>query len=147
MCFSFFQSNLVINPETNYLFQWRIRGIPSDERVKSEIITKVVLSPTATVEYNVVVLTLGEKAHCHVTLLDARGRPVVTNDGCSGTLVVPKPNLWWPVGMHTAPGYLYTLKARTHHFILRPVESTSLHAAIDEVASKALFLLKHEISW
>ncbi|PBC27457.1 Beta-glucuronidase [Apis cerana cerana] len=47
-----------------------------------------------------------------VSLLDAKDNLAVQEPtyGFSGTLKVPFPNLWWPRGMNSNPGYLYTLK-------------------------------------
>ncbi|XP_017753618.1 PREDICTED: beta-glucuronidase [Eufriesea mexicana] len=49
---------------------------------------------------------------CRVTLTDAEDILAVKEPvyGFSGTLHVPYPNLWWPRGMSSEPGYLYTLK-------------------------------------
>ncbi|XP_017885419.1 beta-glucuronidase isoform X2 [Ceratina calcarata] len=49
---------------------------------------------------------------CKVNLLDAEDGLAVKEPvyGISGTLKVPSPNLWWPIGMHSKQGYLYTLE-------------------------------------
>ncbi|XP_003706264.2 beta-glucuronidase isoform X1 [Megachile rotundata] len=49
---------------------------------------------------------------CRVSLLDAEGILAVNEPiyGFSGTLKVPNAKLWWPRGMSTDPGYLYTLE-------------------------------------
>lgn len=49
---------------------------------------------------------------CRVRLLDAEDGLALKEPvyGISGTLKVPSPNLWWPTGMHSKPGYLYTME-------------------------------------
>ncbi|XP_076244565.1 beta-glucuronidase [Calliopsis andreniformis] len=49
---------------------------------------------------------------CKVTLLEAEDTLATKEPvyGFSGTLVVPQAKLWWPRGMSTNPGYLYTLE-------------------------------------
>ncbi|CAK9796112.1 Gusb [Anthophora quadrimaculata] len=49
---------------------------------------------------------------CRVSLLDADDNLAIKDPvyRFSGTLKVPFPNLWWPRGMNSNPGYLYTLE-------------------------------------
>lgn len=49
---------------------------------------------------------------CRVTLLDAEDTLAIKEPvyGLSGTLRVPLARLWWPRGMNSKPGYLYTLE-------------------------------------
>lgn len=67
----------------------------------------------AVVDFKIQVANAGWAAmtKCKVTLLDDRGREFGSSTGaCNGSLVVHRPKLWWPVGMHSEPGYLYTAK-------------------------------------
>ncbi|KOC64606.1 Beta-glucuronidase [Habropoda laboriosa] len=49
---------------------------------------------------------------CRVSLLDAEDKLAIREPvyRFSDTLKVPYPNLWWPRGMNSNPGYLYTLE-------------------------------------
>ncbi|XP_078040430.1 beta-glucuronidase [Augochlora pura] len=49
---------------------------------------------------------------CRVSLLDAEDTPAIREPvyGFSGTLRVPFARLWWPRGMSSNPGYMYTLE-------------------------------------
>ncbi|XP_015182643.1 PREDICTED: beta-glucuronidase-like [Polistes dominula] len=52
---------------------------------------------------------------CTVTLHDAEEKVAIKDPGnthLSGILKVPKAKLWWPRGMDSSPGYLYTLEVR-----------------------------------
>ncbi|XP_046834225.1 beta-glucuronidase [Vespa crabro] len=60
-------------------------------------------------------LNQGEIPICTVTLHDSEENLVIKetdNTYLSGTLKVPKAKLWWPRGMNSTPGYLYTLEVR-----------------------------------
>lgn len=54
----------------------------------------------------------GEIPICTVTLYDAEQTLAIKEpvDGLSGTLKVPFVRPWWPRGMDSKPGYLYTLE-------------------------------------
>lgn len=54
----------------------------------------------------------GEIPTCRVTLYDAEQVLAIkeTVYGLSGTVKVPFVRLWWPRGMDSKPGYLYTLE-------------------------------------
>lgn len=69
-------------------------------------IVKYIIQPAGLHEHEVPI--------CRVTLTDAEDILAVKEPiyGFSGTLHVPYPNLWWPRGMSSEPGYLYTLKVR-----------------------------------
>ncbi|CAL1689343.1 unnamed protein product [Lasius platythorax] len=56
----------------------------------------------------------GEIPICWVTLYDAEQTLAIKEPvyGLSGTLKVPFARLWWPRGMDSKPGYLYTLEVR-----------------------------------
>ncbi|XP_029160975.1 beta-glucuronidase isoform X2 [Nylanderia fulva] len=56
----------------------------------------------------------GEIPICWVTLHDAEQTLAIKEPvyGLSGTLKVPFARLWWPRGMDSKPGYLYTLEVR-----------------------------------
>lgn len=41
------------------------------------------------------------------------------SDGCSGTLAVAAPKLWWPYLMDPEPGYLYTLQVKKKSCVMR----------------------------
>ncbi|XP_043797314.1 beta-glucuronidase [Apis laboriosa] len=67
-------------------------------------IVKYIIEPAGLYEHEIPI--------CRVSLLDAKDNLAVQEPiyGFSGTLKVPFPNLWWPRGMSSNPGYLYTLK-------------------------------------
>lgn len=54
----------------------------------------------------------GEIPICIVSLYDAEQNLAINEpvEGLSGTLKVPFVKLWWPRGMDSNPGYLYTLE-------------------------------------
>lgn len=54
----------------------------------------------------------GEIPICRVTLYDAEQVLAIKEPiyGLSGTVKVPFVKLWWPRGMDSKPGYLYTLE-------------------------------------
>lgn len=65
-------------------------------------------------------LSQGEIPICTVTLHDKEENLVTKepNDtNLSGILKVPKAKLWWPRGMNSSPGYLYTLEVYTYIYI------------------------------
>lgn len=70
-------------------------------------IVKYIIEPAGLYEHEIPI--------CRVSLLDANDNLAVQEPiyGFSGTLKVPFPNLWWPRGMNSNPGYLYTLKVRS----------------------------------
>lgn len=65
----------------------------------------------------------GEIPICTVTLYDAEQTLAIKEpvDGLSGTLKVPFVRPWWPRGMDSKPGYLYTLEVK-----LRTANDTKL---------------------
>ncbi|EFN67454.1 Beta-glucuronidase [Camponotus floridanus] len=56
----------------------------------------------------------GEIPICMVSLYDAEQNLAINEpvEGLSGTLKVPFVKLWWPRGMDSKPGYLYTLEVK-----------------------------------
>ena len=70
---------------------------------------------SGTVHYDVIYQTaegVGENmSACSVSLLDVNDTSVATSAGCSGSISLINPNLWWPYLMHDNPGYQYTLWA------------------------------------
>ncbi|XP_071446372.1 beta-glucuronidase-like [Hetaerina americana] len=85
-------------------------------------VTTIIKDETAYVEYDVGVKTtesnsLATSYDCEVKLYDrfydrSGGHQSIEGKGCSGTLVVTEPKLWWPHTMHPEPGHLYTLEVR-----------------------------------
>lgn len=73
-------------------------------------VVKYIIEPAGLYEHEIPI--------CRVSLLDAKDNLAVQEPtyGFSGTLKVPFPNLWWPRGMNSNPGYLYTLKVRIFLF-------------------------------
>nr|XP_034189067.1 beta-glucuronidase isoform X1 [Osmia lignaria]XP_034189068.1 beta-glucuronidase isoform X1 [Osmia lignaria]XP_034189069.1 beta-glucuronidase isoform X1 [Osmia lignaria] len=67
-------------------------------------IVKYIIQPAGLHEHEIPI--------CRVSLLDAEEIVAVKEPvyGFSGTLKVPSAKLWWPRGMSTDPGYMYTLE-------------------------------------
>ncbi|XP_077514813.1 beta-glucuronidase [Amblyomma americanum] len=73
-------------------------------------LTTTATEDLASVDFTIDVVSGNETLSCQVTLLDDRGDVAATAAGCAGKLTVRGAKLWWPVGMHSEPGYLYTAK-------------------------------------
>lgn len=71
-------------------------------------IVKYIIQPAGLHEHEIPI--------CRVRLLDAEEIAAVKEPvyGFSGTLKVPSAKLWWPRGMSTDPGYMYTLEVERH---------------------------------
>lgn len=72
---------------------------------------KAVDKIVAVIEFSIDVKTQnGTPPNCRVALLDDRGDVAASSAGCAGQLCLRDAKLWWPVGMHSEPGYLYTAR-------------------------------------
>lgn len=98
-------------------------------------IVKYIIEPAGLYEHEIPI--------CRVSLLDAKDNLAVQEPiyGFSGTLKVPFPNLWWPRGMSSNPGYLYTLKVCIFLFSL-PFPPTFSQLKIN-LRKKYIQLLKY----
>ena len=47
---------------------------------------------------------------CSLQVFDADEKEVSRSKGCTGSVTISEPNLWWPIDMSLTPGYLYTGK-------------------------------------
>lgn len=86
--------------------------VPKPVSVKDVTVQTTVTSDLtqATVNFDVITEFNGDSPSCNVDLFDNNGTLVVGSVGCSGTLNVDSPNLWWPYLMNENPAYLYTLQ-------------------------------------
>lgn len=73
-------------------------------------VTKKATNELAVVDFSVDVKTENGTSICRVALLDDRGDVAASSAGCAGQLSLSDAKLWWPVGMHSEPGFLYTAR-------------------------------------
>ncbi|XP_042895568.1 beta-glucuronidase isoform X1 [Parasteatoda tepidariorum] len=80
--------------------------------IKDITIVTDIKNNTGYVQYIVDTSETSAEPDCNVRILDRNLLPVITIKGCSNTVSVKNPNLWWPYAMHDDPGYMYTLEVR-----------------------------------
>lgn len=113
-------------------------------------------SRTAFLEYKVLTSGGTTPAPCSVTVLSAAGRNVESQTGCEGKLTINDIQLWWPVGMHSRPGYMYSLKVEVpqkdgadviyEKFGVRTVRATNSSFLINDKPFYFMGFGKHEDS-
>ncbi|BFZ04365.1 hypothetical protein BsWGS_07404 [Bradybaena similaris] len=69
--------------------------------------------------YYTVVVTGGAASSVQVHVLNANNSVVASSNKLIDMLSITSPHLWWPYGMNSSIGYLYTLEVKIEHDVYR----------------------------
>lgn len=90
-------------------------AVPAAAHISDLNIVTTAADATGVIEYSIDYEDMNRyksrsSVQCAVEVYDADNVLVGSASGCAGTIKISNANLWWPIGMHSRPGYLYTAR-------------------------------------